>query len=64
MDTDTKALRNQKLALNGLTPKEIAKPIIKKRTTLGQAFDLFYKESLPIHYFCNQQAEKNKKIKI
>lgn len=36
---------------------EIPKPIIKERTTLGQAFDQMFKETLPINYWC----KKNKK---
>lgn len=36
---------------------KVPKPVIKERTTLGQAFDEFYKKSLPIHAWC----EKNKK---
>jgi hypothetical protein len=36
---------------------EVAKPIIKKRTGLGQAYDDLLKDLLPIHAWC----EKNKK---
>lgn len=42
----------------------VDKPIKGHRTALGKVFDDFYKETLPIHYWCQQQAKKNKKIKI
>ena len=36
---------------------KVSKPIIGRRTTVGQAFEEFYKNSLPIHYW----LAKNKK---
>jgi hypothetical protein len=36
---------------------EIERPVIKKRTSIGQAYDELLKDMLPIHAWC----EKNKK---
>jgi hypothetical protein len=44
--------------------KQIEKPVIRKRTTLGQAFDDMFKKSLPIHSWEQKQREIRKNIKF
>lgn len=44
---------------------EVKKPTIGKRTTLGQAYDLFLKDTkLPIHQWCKERELKRRKVKI
>jgi hypothetical protein len=40
-----------------IVPKKVQKPIIGKRTTLGQALDEMLKETFPINYWCNQNKK-------
>lgn len=42
----------------------IDKPIIGKRTTIGQAFDQYLEETLPIHTWCLKQEAIRKKGKL
>jgi hypothetical protein len=44
--------------------KQIDKPIIGKKTGVGQAFDLLLKDMLPINAWARKQKELNSKIKI
>lgn len=43
----------------------VEKPIIGKRTSIGQAYDQFLKDTnLPIHQWCKEQEIKRRKIKF
>lgn len=44
--------------------KQIEKPIVKSRTTIGQAFDEMFQKSLPIHAWEQRNREIKKKIKL
>lgn len=38
--------------------QQIEKPILEKRTGIGKAFDEMFKQSFPIHYWCQKNKKK------
>lgn len=48
----------KELIITSMKAIKIEKPILEKRTGIGKAFDEMFKQSFPIHYWCQKNKKK------